>query len=79
MTACERLGYKPEDVIVFEDAPAGVQGARRAGCTVIACETTHTRGELKEAGANCVVKLLADIDLTMVSDGSFDVTATEPL
>jgi beta-phosphoglucomutase-like phosphatase (HAD superfamily) len=79
LTACERLGYKPEDVIVFEDAPAGVQGARRAGCTVIACETTHKRGELKEAGANCVVKLLADIDLTMVSDGSFDVTATEPL
>ncbi len=41
-----RLGFDPADVIVFEDAPAGVQAARAAGCQVIGVTSTLTAADL---------------------------------
>lgn len=34
--ACSRLGVEPARALVFEDAQSGVEGARAAGCTVVA-------------------------------------------
>lgn len=34
----ERLGLEPQDVIVFEDSPAGVIAAQTAGCPVVMVE-----------------------------------------
>jgi len=35
LLAAERLGIPPEDCVVFEDAPAGFEAARRAGMRVV--------------------------------------------
>lgn len=41
LLAAERLGVSPENCIVFEDAPLGVEAARRAGMRCIALTTTQ--------------------------------------
>lgn len=41
LLAAERLGIPPERCIVVEDAPAGLEGARRAGMRCIGVRTTH--------------------------------------
>jgi len=77
--AIQELGYQPQDVIVFEDAPAGVKAAISAGAQVIACTTTHTVDQLREAGAHTIVKLLTDVDFTNLPDGSFEVEVKSTL
>jgi beta-phosphoglucomutase len=56
LLAAERLGVSPERCIVVEDAPAGLEGARRAGMKSIGVLTTHAALE-----ANEVVRSLADL------------------
>ncbi|HEV7238776.1 MAG TPA: HAD-IA family hydrolase [Thermoanaerobaculia bacterium] len=46
------LGVSPEDCIVLEDAPAGVESGVRAGMTVIAILTSHTPEQLSGAAAH---------------------------
>ncbi len=45
LAAAAKLGVDPRDCVVIEDAPAGVEAARRAGMKSIGVLTTH--GELK--------------------------------
>ena len=49
LAAAAALGADPQDCLVIEDAPAGIQAARAAGMTVWAVPTTHTPDELAEA------------------------------
>ncbi len=44
LLAAERLGVDPAQCLAFEDAPAGIESARRAGMTVWAVRTEYTRG-----------------------------------
>ena len=61
LRTAERLGLDPAVCVVFEDAPAGVTAAQRAGMACIAVTTSVTRGEL--TGADLVVDSLAEIAL----------------
>lgn len=41
LLGAERLGHKPQDCLVFEDAPAGIQAAEAAGTKVLVITATH--------------------------------------
>ena len=49
LAAARALGFAPARCIVVEDAPAGVDAARRGGMRCIAVATTHTADELHAA------------------------------
>lgn len=51
LAAAARLGVDPADCLVIEDAPAGVEAGRAAGCTVYAVATTHAPEALSNADA----------------------------
>lgn len=57
--AASQLGSKPENCLVIEDAPHGVEAARRAGMRCIAITTTYDREKLR--GAERVVNSFAEI------------------
>jgi sugar-phosphatase len=50
------LGISPEDCVVVEDAPAGIRAGKAAGTRVIACRTTASEAELKDAGPDWIVE-----------------------
>ena len=43
------LGYRPAECLVIENAPMGVESAKKAGMTVVAITTTMSRDYLKKA------------------------------
>jgi sugar-phosphatase len=59
----EKLGFAPEDCVVVEDVPAGIQSGKAAGSKVIALSTTVGPLELKKAGADWVLQNCGDISL----------------
>lgn len=72
LAAAERLHCPPEDCIVVEDAPPGIEAALSAGMWVIAVATTHAPEQLQAADAviNTISELTAqhcgdDIQLTI--------------
>jgi beta-phosphoglucomutase-like phosphatase (HAD superfamily) len=46
LEAARRMGVAPARCIVFEDAPFGIEAARRAGMRAVAVCTSHTAAEL---------------------------------
>lgn len=51
LQAAAALEVRPEDAVVFEDAPAGIAAAHAAGMRVIGVLTNHTSDELNGADA----------------------------
>jgi len=49
LVAAARLGARPADCLVVEDAPAGIDAGRRAGMTVLALTTSHEPDQLRRA------------------------------
>lgn len=46
LAVAERMNVSPQDCIVFEDAPFGIEAARRAGMRAVGICTGHTADEL---------------------------------
>jgi len=54
------LGLEGE-VLVFEDAPAGIRAGMKVECKVLALATTHAVEELWKAGVDWIVKDLESV------------------
>jgi len=63
LKGAELLGFSARDCVVVEDAPAGVRSGKAAGARVIALRTTMAEREIREAGADWVVRDCAAISL----------------
>lgn len=59
------IGIKPENCVVFEDAPVGVEAGLKAGSRVIAVATTNEKSALRRA--NAVVDTLQEVDWPLFS------------
>ena len=51
--AAERIGLKPEECLVVEDAVSGIKAAKAAGCKCLAVTTSFERAKLSEADWIC--------------------------
>ncbi|KAF2691323.1 HAD-like protein [Lentithecium fluviatile CBS 122367] len=68
--ACYQMGktklalpHREPTIVVFEDAPAGVRSGKAAGFVVVALHTTHTLNQLREAGADFIVRDMRSVVL----------------
>jgi HAD superfamily hydrolase (TIGR01509 family) len=62
LRAAEKLGVAPQECLAFEDAPAGIESAKRAGMTAWAVRTEYTRG-LPLPDPHREFESLADVDM----------------
>ncbi len=53
LKASERLGLKPEECLVVEDALSGIKAAVAAGCRCLAVTSSFRKNELGEADWIC--------------------------
>ncbi|KIK67940.1 hypothetical protein GYMLUDRAFT_36747 [Collybiopsis luxurians FD-317 M1] len=74
LLGAEKCGVKPENCVVFEDAPAGVQSGKSAGCKTIGFLTTHSRTQMEAAEPDFLVPNMASVRLRLSKDGGIDVT-----
>ncbi len=61
LIAAKGVKIKPENCVVIEDAPVGIEAAKRAKMKVIALTTTHKENQLSDA--NLIVKDLSYIQV----------------
>lgn len=64
LVAARRLGVDPGECLVVEDAPAGVEAGKAAGCAVLALLTTSRPAELEAADA-----VIADLSAVTFAAG----------
>lgn len=68
LLAAQMLGLQPQDCVVIEDAPVGIQAGKAAGMRVIAIASTHTAADLQEADA--IIASLPDMDMQPSATGT---------
>jgi HAD superfamily hydrolase (TIGR01509 family) len=61
MLAARRMGLRPDECLVIEDAVAGVQAAKSAGCKCLGLTGSFSEGDLLNAGADWVAPDLASV------------------
>jgi len=72
LQGAEKLGLRPGECLVIEDAPAGIQSARTGGMQVIGLASTYGAGKLSEADA--VVRAFSGIQVSANGAGKLAVT-----
>ncbi|KAE9410141.1 HAD-like protein [Gymnopus androsaceus JB14] len=74
LLGAEKCGVKAENCVVFEDAPAGVQSGKSAGCKTIGFLTTHSKAQMEAAKPDFLVPNMTSITLKLSKEGGLDVT-----
>jgi beta-phosphoglucomutase len=69
LTAAHELSVEPGHAMVLEDAPAGVEAAKRGRMAAIGIARADDAGLLAEAGADVVVTTLDDVDTAALAEG----------
>lgn len=69
LLSAEALGIPPEQCVVVEDAPAGIQAARAGGMAALGIARLHDETLLRAAKADLVVTSLDQLDLSTVAEG----------
>ena len=75
LLGAQRLGLKPEDCVVVEDAPAGVLSGLAAGCKVIAVNAPDDTPELDKV--DLVLKSLAVLQVEAGQDDEFLISVVD--
>lgn len=71
--AAERLGVRPEDCLVFEDAPAGILAGIAAGADVIVVTGAHA---VAEGTPHLTLDRYHEIEVELASDGMLSLRQT---
>ena len=66
LMAAERVGVKPKDSVVIEDAEAGALAGKAAGMKVVAVRSPHTHGQ-DLSKADKMVDSLEEVDLRLLN------------
>ena len=85
--ACYKLGAKrlgvdrqvPDEIVVLEDAPAGVKAGKAVGYKVIALATTHDIDLLRAAGADWIVRDMRSVTMTRFKKGKVTIEIKDAL
>ena len=74
--SAQRLGLKPSECLVVEDALAGVKAARAAGAEVVGLAGTYSADMLREAGACETISTLVDLEDLLSSADAQPIDST---
>ncbi|GAB0138964.1 hypothetical protein EsDP_00007183 [Epichloe bromicola] len=84
--ACYRVGLgklglqdRAGEVLVLEDAPAGIEAGKAAGCKVIGLVTSHTMEQVVAAGPDWVVRDLESVRVVGEQDGKVTIEISNAL
>lgn len=61
------------DLVVVEDAPAGIRAGKAAGFRVIGLTTTHTLEQVKEAGADWILQDLSSVTMKAYQEKRIEI------
>ncbi len=75
LLGAEKLGLKPEECVVVEDAPAGVLSGLAAGCKVIAVNAPDDTPKLEQV--DLVLKSLAVLQVEPMQGGEFLISVID--
>jgi len=67
-------GVKPENCVVFEDAPSGVQSGRAAGCKTVGLLTTHPHEQMEAAQPDILIQDLSRVTVRAKEGGGLEIT-----
>lgn len=83
--ACYLLGRKRlgldanAQMVVIEDAPSGIRAGKAAGFKVIGLATTHTIAQVRDAGADWIVKDLRSLSIKSFERGVVQIAIDNAL
>ncbi len=69
LMAAEELHVEPAHCVVAEDAPVGIEAARRGGMTALGIARNDDAASLETAGANLVVTSFDEVAMDALADG----------
>jgi glycerol-1-phosphatase len=76
----KRLGLGDERrVLVIEDAPSGVRAGKAAGFKVVGLATTHSLDQVRDAGADWIVRDLRSLALKRYTNGIIEIEIRDGL